>query len=109
VIILLQPGHTENQHSFHNGGTAAALSMIHHNLPLLPHYSVGASLGTDMTAADGVKMEAPSWEGGHLGIADVQDKQQVSFWKICSHKSSCNYFYYFIIILLFIAWQRLLS
>ena len=59
--------------------------MIHHNLPLLPHYSVGASLGTDMTAADGVKMEAPSWEGGHLSIADVQDKQQVSFWKICSY------------------------
>ena len=103
MIILLQSGHTENQHSFHNGGTAAALSMIHHSLPLLPHYSVGASLGTDMTTADGVKMEAPSWEGGHLGIADVQDKQQVSFWK------SCNYFYYFIIILLFIAWQRLLS
>jgi hypothetical protein len=51
----------------------------HHNLPLLPHYSVGASLGTDMAAADGVKMEAPSWEGGRLGIADVQDKQQVSF------------------------------
>ena len=45
-----------------------------------------------MTAADGVKMEAPSWEGGHLGIADVQDKQQVSFGKICSYKSSWNYF-----------------
>jgi len=71
-----QPGHTENQHSFHNGGTAAALSMIQHSLPLLPHYSVGASLGTDMTAADGVKMEAPSWESGHLGITDMQDKQQ---------------------------------
>jgi hypothetical protein len=35
-----------------------------------------------MAAADGVKMEAPSWEGGHLGIADIQEKQQVSFEKI---------------------------
>jgi len=109
VIILLQPGQNENQHSFDNGGNVAALSMIHHSLPFLPHYSVGASLGTDMTAADGVKMEAPSWEGGHLGIADMQDKEQVSFWKICSYKSSCNYLYYFITILLFIAWQRLVS
>jgi hypothetical protein len=51
--------------------------MMHHGLPLLPHYSVGASLGTDMTAADAVKMEAPSWEDGRLNIADVQEKQQV--------------------------------
>lgn len=80
--MRLQPGHSENQHSFHNGGTAAALSLMHHGLPLLPHYSAGASLGTDMAAADGVKMEAPSWEGGHLGIADIQEKQQVSFEKI---------------------------
>jgi hypothetical protein len=50
---------------------------MHHGLPLLPHYSAGANLGTDMTAADGVKMEAQNWEGGRLGIADIQEKQQV--------------------------------
>jgi hypothetical protein len=37
-----------------------------------------------MTAADGVKMEAPSWEGSRLGIADIQEKQQVGYEEICS-------------------------
>ena len=78
-MIVLQPGHSENQHSYHNGGTAAALSLMqHHGLPILPHYNAGAGLGTEMGAPDGVKMEAPSWEGSRLGMADIQEKQQVS-------------------------------
>jgi hypothetical protein len=57
---------------------------MHHGLPLLPHYSTGANLGTDMTAAEGIKMEAPSWEGGRIGVADIQEKQQVSSKEICN-------------------------
>ncbi|PSN38896.1 hypothetical protein C0J52_20066 [Blattella germanica] len=72
-----QAGHSENQHSFHNGGTAAALSLIqHHGLPILPHYNAGTSLGAEMPGPEGIKMEPPSWEGGRLGITDIQEKQQ---------------------------------
>ncbi|XP_067003505.2 ankyrin repeat domain-containing protein 17 isoform X3 [Anabrus simplex] len=69
-----QPGHPESQHSFHNGGTAT-MSLMHHGLPLLPHYNTTA----DMVAPESVKMEAPSWDtASRLGMADVPDKQHVS-------------------------------
>nr|CAD7425874.1 unnamed protein product [Timema monikensis] len=67
--------HPDSQHSYHNGSAAAAaalsnsLSLMHHALPLIPHYNMVA----DMGGPDNMKLEPPpNWDTTRMDVSDKQ-------------------------------------
>ncbi|CAG2056166.1 unnamed protein product, partial [Timema podura] len=67
--------HPDSQHSYHNGSAAAAaalsnsLSLMHHALPLIPHYNMVA----DMGGPDNMKLEPPpNWDTARMDVSDKQ-------------------------------------
>lgn len=47
--------------------------------PLLQQQQYGLVSSQDLIQTDAMKMDMPNWDGGRMNVAEMQEKQHVSF------------------------------